>query len=267
MKRDLVLKNPEEEFDILSLEFEMPSKDNFVRSISALTETTTKDLYSLDQKISDKKMLEVKAASDKLSTFPIYIVDISGTVQDIHDTVLDFVTSRNHAGRKRGIVITLDHTLLTKGKSGESEKQIVDALMKMFVGLRKELIHLGVKSIILVLSQLNRDIESKERVVNSLLHYPNKNDIFAASSVYYCCDFVVVSHKPSTISGISNRYGPPIGVAFPKGLPVYNPKNPDQAMVYWHIIKNRFGTGGIIPMLDRFDIAKLEQTTFEHIMD
>lgn len=261
-----MLCNPKEQFDILSFEFEMPSQDNFVRSLSALTEKTTRELYSLEGQLTEQTLLEVKNAAKQLSKFPIYIVDVAGNCYDIYDTVMEFVKTRNHAQREQGIVVTLDHTLLTKGFQGESEKQTVDELMKLIVGMRKELMHQGVKSIFIVLSQLNRDIESKERVLNPLLHYPIKNDIFAASSVYYCCDFVIITHKPATIAGIQRYYGPPVDTRFPKGLPVFNPNNPDQAMVYWHIIKNRFGTGGIIPMLDRFDIAKLEETTFEELM-
>lgn len=266
LKRDLVILNPKENFDILSFEFEMPSKDNFIRSLSALVKKSTKILYSVTETMSEQTKKEVEKAAKKISKFPIYIVDIAGRVGDIYETILEFVNTRNHQKTGRGLVVTLDHTLLTKGFQGESEKQIVDELMKMIVGLRKELMHKDIKSIFVVLSQLNRDIESKLRVLNPMLHYPIKNDIFAASSVYYCCDLVIVSHKPATIAGISQHYGPPIDVRFPRGLPVYNPKNPDQAMVYWHIIKNRFGDGGIIPMLDRFDIAKLVQTDFNSLI-
>lgn len=110
-----------------------------------------------------------------------------------------------------------------------------------------------------MLSQLNRDIESKDRVTNPLLHYPIKNDIFAASSVFYCSDYVLVSHKPSIVNGIDQFYGPPRNPQFPHGLPVYNPHDPTQAMVYWHLIKNRFGRNITIPMLDYFQYGKVKE--------
>ncbi len=172
---------------------------------------------------------------------------------------MGYVETRKLAARNRGIIITLDHTLLTKGGTSDNEKSVVDELSKMFVALKKELIRLGVKVIIIMLSQLNRDIESEKRVMNPLLHYPNKNDIFAASSVYYCSDYVLVSHKPALINGIQRYYGPPRGTKYPRGLPVHNPFNPEQAMVYWHLIKNRFGTTADLMMLDNFKYSKVDE--------
>jgi hypothetical protein len=157
------------------------------------------------------------------------------------------------------IIITLDHTLLTKGDMSDNEKSIVDELTKMFVSLKKELIRMGCKVIIIILSQLNRDIESEKRVTNPLLHYPTKNDIFAASSVYYCADYVIISHKPSIVNGLKQYYGPPRGTQYPRGLPVYNPYNADQPMVYWHLIKNRFGDNAILTMLDNFRYSKVTE--------
>lgn len=262
IKRNLIELNQEEEFDILSFNMEMPQKDNSIRDISSLIEKTTEELYSLDNPISEEDFLKVDEALNKIKSYPVYIIDLVGTVDDIYQTIKDFVKTRKLSIRKRKLIITLDHTLLTKGRLGENEKQVVDELMKMFVSLRKELPSEGVDVIIFILSQLNRDIESKERVLNSALHYPTKNDIFAASSVYYSSDYVLVSHKPATISGITQYYGPSIGTRFPKGLPVFDPDDPDTAMVYWHLIKNRFGKTGIIPMIDRFKFAKLEEKNF-----
>lgn len=54
-------------------------------------------------------------------------------------------------------------------------------------------------------------------------------------------------------------YGKPRGVKYPKGLPVFNPQNPSQPMVYWHLIKNRFGTTADLMMLDNFKYSKVEE--------
>jgi hypothetical protein len=46
---------------------------------------------------------------------------------------------------------------------------------------------------------------------------------------------------------------------------VWNPHNPDQAMVYWHLIKNRFGNPNIIiPMLDEFEYSRLREYSNEN---
>lgn len=240
---------------------EMPTKDNIVRAISSLSRINSEELYSVHESLSTQKLKQAENVAGSIKNYPIYIVDIAGTVEDIYSTIKDFVTTRHLAKNKRGILITLDHTLLTKGKSGEAEKTTIDNLMKMFVALKKELIFLGVNVIIMVLSQLNRGVEGKDRVLNPLLHYPTKNDIFAASSVYYSSDYVLITHKPCTIAGITQYYGPPVGLEWPRGLPVFNPDDPEQPMVYWHVIKQRFGKTGIIPMLDEFSTSNISEAS------
>lgn len=257
LKRDLIANNPKQDFDILSYDMEMPGTDQVARNVTGLMEKDLRWLYSINGTRTESELKTVKSAINNIKKKPIFIVDKAGTVQEIKSTTIDFIVTRKLASRNRGLIVTLDHTLLTKGKSGDNEKAIVDDLYKMFVELKQECISMGVRIIIIVLSQLNRDIESKERVLNPLLHYPTKNDIFASSSVYYCSDYVLISHKPSLINGIEQYYGPPRGSDYPQGLPVYNPENPTQAMVYWHLIKNRFGEPVTIPMLDMFQFAKI----------
>jgi hypothetical protein len=105
---------------------------------------------------------------------------------------------------------------------------------------------------------LNRDIEDKERVTNKNLHYPNKNDIFAASSIYYCCDYVIIIHSPSIVVGMENYYGPATK-KYPKGLPVYSPTDPDIPLIYLHVIKNRFGKKSILVMEDHLEYGILKE--------
>lgn len=239
----------------------MPSNDQIARNVSGVLDVDLRWLYSLKQygKRTENDLHKIKKAVDQIGKDPIYLVDRAGTVPEIRNTIMDFAVTRKLAERKRGLVVTLDHTLLTKGQRGDNEKAIVDELSKMFVELKKECIDMGVKIIIIMLSQLNRDIESKDRVTNPLLHYPTKNDIFAASSVFYCSDYVLISHKPSIVNGIQQFYGPPRTPRYPQGLPVYNPYEPSQAMVYWHLIKCRFGDNITIPMLDLFKYGKVKE--------
>jgi hypothetical protein len=237
----------------------MPEKDQMARNVSSKILQDTNWLYSVDSTLSDKDLKKVEEVVTNISEDPIYIVDVTGTVEQIYSTIIDFINLRKLKENNRGLIVTLDHTLLTKGKGTDNEKAIIDDLSKMFVELKKECIHNDVKILIIMLSQLNRDIESKERTTNPLLHYPTKNDLFAASSVYYCSDYVLISHKPALVNGITHHYGPPRGVKYPKGLPVFNPQNPDQPMVYWHLIKNRFGEPKVLMMLDNFKHSRIDE--------
>lgn len=237
----------------------MLANDQIIRNLSGKMNKSTKELYSAGGVLSETDMDNIKRHLDLMSKYPIFYVDTVGTVNQIEATIRAFIANRQLLEKKKGLVVTLDHVLLTKGKEGAAEKQVVDSLMHKLVELKKTLVEKeGMRVLFIVLSQLNRDIEKPERVNNAFFHYPTKNDIFAASSVYYSSDYVLVTHKPSIVNGIDNFYGPPRG-QFPQGLPVYNPYNPDQAMVYWHMIKNRFGENKILMMTDNFANSKVDE--------
>lgn len=259
IKRNLFKYNQDQDFLVLSFSLEMPSQDEMARNVSGKLEKDLKWIYSVDEVLSDRDVATIEQEVDKLNELPIYIVEVSGEVQQIRDTILEFVRLRNLKNTGQGLVVTIDHTLLTKGKTGQSQKAKVDDLCEMFVELKKQFVSLEIPIIIIMLSQLNRDIKDKNRVTNPVLHYPTDNDIFASSSVYHASDYVLVTHKPSRVSGIQNTYGPGAGTQYPRGYPVYNPENPDEAMVYWHIIKNRFGDEGIIMMVDEFKHANIRE--------
>lgn len=261
LKKNLIELNQTQKFDILSFSLEMPSVDELSRLVSNKLSLDRETLYSAYNPISDDNMSNVKEALDEIAKSRVYIVEIPGTSKEIYDTIMDFFLTRNLIENDTGLIVTLDHTLLISGKS-DKEKSIIDEFYKMCVQLKKEIINMGGRLIIIPLSQLNREIENEKRVMNPKLHYPQKSDLFAASSAFYCSDYVLVIHKPALINGMADTYGPKIGTQYPRGLPVYNPNNPEEAMVYFHLIKNRFGAANtILMMIDRFQFSRIEPYT------
>lgn len=255
IKQDFISLNKDQKFHILSFEFEMLIEDSLTRSVSSKLETTTKDLYSAFQPLDDATEAKADKVLDEIAEAPIYYVDTAGTVEEIAKTILDFSAK---VSKDDGLVITLDHALLTKGKQTDLEKVIIDELMRKFVDLKKLFASKGLKIIFLVLSQLNRDIEKPERVSNQFLQFPNRNDIFASSAIYTCSDYVIITHRPAVVTGMRDFYGPP-DKGYPKGRPVYSPSDSTKSMVYWHIIKERFGEQKILAFIEDFKNAKLLQ--------
>jgi replicative DNA helicase len=253
LKRDFCTLN-EVDFLILSFEFEMLIEDQLARSISPKVNKSVKELYTLDSNIDG-----VMDALDQYNDMPIYFVDNIGTVQDVRETIVDFVTKLCKP-EKKNVIITLDHLLLTKGKRGDEEKEVIDDLMRAFVELKKYISSLGIKCLFVTLSQMNRNIEAAERILNPLLHYPNKNDLFAASSTYYCSDYVIITHRPATISGITRYYGPPTK-NHKQGLPLRSSNGKD--LIYWHVIKERFGSNNILVMEEDFKYSRLNEYELE----
>lgn len=240
--------NQEEDFDVLSFQFEMLGLDEVARDISSKVNKNIKQLYSAEGKLSSMDLTNVHAALDSMKDYPIYVVDNIGTVKNIYDTILFYLTSNRLVEQKRGLVVTIDNASLVLGED-TGEKETIDKLMHTLVLLKKYVSSIGGKIIFIVISQLNRQLESNERVLNPQLHYPNKSDLFGASSIYNSSDYVIIIHRPCLIEGLGNWYGPK-RKNWDKGLPVFNPKNPTQPMTYLHVIKERFGSNTIVPMLD-----------------
>ena len=257
-KRDFVDLNPDVKFKILSFEFEMLAMDQVARSVSGKTGLSTKKLYSgQNYKISPTQLENIKKQAEKVSDYPIYTVDHICNVAQIQQTIFEFIENEKIAEKEKKIVITIDHLLLTQGKEGQMEKQVIDDLCKMLVGMKKILKDVyNIDVIIIMLSQLNRQIESMERVMNPKVHYPTKNDLFGSSYIYQASDYVLITHNPSEIEGIE-RYGPPRGTEYPLGLPKMNPKNKEEPMIYWHLIKSRFGMKEIMMMVGKFAESKI----------
>lgn len=250
--KEMVELNPKEKFEILSFQFEMLGVDELARDLSSKANMSVKNIYSANAPLTQEQKNYIDILLKELSKYPISIVDNIGTVVDIMKTIMYFVNSHKLIENKKGLVVSIDHTLLVKPEKHQDEKQVVDALMHMLVMLKKFLSSKGLKIMFFVLSQLNRNIEMSERITNPRLHYPNKTDIFGASSIYYSSDYVIVIHRPAIIEGLGNWYGP-AKRGFPNGLPVFNPDNPEQPMIYLHIIKERFGSNEIIAMLDELE--------------
>lgn len=226
--------NKDENFSVLNFNFEMLAMKIIGRKISKGLGMTTIDLYSgkENNSLSDEdfnKALEL--ARDKLSKYDIHYVENPGTVQQIKKTILSFCLSRgnNSKDSEHGTVITLDHALLVSGKSGDIERKILFDLMIMMNDLKKSL-----KVSFILLSQLNRSIEDKERITVNELHYPKKADIFGADSMYQFSDIVLVSHNPKQL-----------------GIRYYGPdKIGTDGKIFWHFLKMREGMPFIAVMKD-----------------
>ena len=92
------------------------------------------------------------------------------------------------------MIVILDHTLLTRGRSGEKEREILADLQRLFMEAKK-----WGQTTIIQLSQLNRNIETADRLNNPALHYPNRSDMFGSDSLFHASDLVLVLHRPEIL--------------------------------------------------------------------
>lgn len=235
LETDLFDINPEIDFAVLSFSLEMLSSKQVGRKISSKLNKTTSQLYSAKESLNDHDFKLLKNTANGIKKYDIYYVDSAGTIDEISNTINAFRKTLNEG---TWLMVILDHTLLVKPSGGEDERKIISELQKLWIEQKK----VGLTTII-QLSQMNRSIESPERVKNTQMHYPNRTDIFGSDAIYHASDYVLIIHRPEII-----------------GIKEYGVQSlPSEGMVYIHILKNRDGEVKILQFKNELKFNRIQE--------
>ena len=215
LQTDLIDCNTEEEVIVLTFSLEMVGFRQVGRTLSHKLRQTTSTLYSSETSLSDELYKKVIEVSNSLKEYPIYFVDNPITPMQVEQIIKSFYEQYVKNTNKHFVII-YDHALLTK-QVGTTLETIAE-LERVFIQTKK----LPMTSVIQI-AQMNRNIESSERINNPSSHYPMRSDLSSSDSIFQASDYVLVLHRPE-ILGIQ-EYGP-------LHLPTAN-------KVYLHILKNR----------------------------
>jgi replicative DNA helicase len=241
LETELCDLNPNEKFDILSFNFEMLARNLVGRKISKAVGLTMQDLHSGKDglTLSDADYNKVISTRERLRNYPIYYVDTAGTVLEILQTIIAF-SKRNP---DRGILMTLDHTLLVNGTANEVERVVLVNLVKELKRAVKYFKSVNRNFSCVILTQLNRNIEESDRLAEpGSQNFPRKKDIFGGDALYQMSDVVLVTMNP-----------------FQQGMDIYGPnKWPTKGMLYWHFLKVREGEPVIASMTNKLAINTVE---------
>lgn len=212
---DIVDLNPGEEIVILIFSLEMVGFRQVGRTLSSKLRKTTSTLYSSETDLDDDTFRKVISVSNQLKGYPIWFVDNPTTPKEAED-IIKYFYNTYIKGTDKHFVIMYDHALLTKPIGSVIET--MQELERVFISAKKYPM-----TSVLQLAQMNRNIESPERINNSLSHYPMRSDISSADALFQASDYVIVIHRPEIL-----------------GIQEYGPSHlPTQNKVYLHILKNR----------------------------
>jgi replicative DNA helicase len=239
LETDLFELNQKGEFIVLNFNFEMLASRQVGRKLSYKMRKTTSDLYSgnLEENhkgLSDDDYDVAVRHAERIKQYPIYYIDSPGAVDEIDQTIQYFQSTFSD----KWLIVILDHTLLTKSKTGEKERETLYELQKVFMQAKKV-----AQTTIIQLSQMNREIEGNERITNHTMHYPMRRDVFGGDSVFQASDYVIVLHRPE-ILGLTS-YGP-------SKLPVEN-------MIYMHFLKVREGESKILSFVNNLKYNSIDE--------
>jgi replicative DNA helicase len=224
LETGLFERNPDEDFAVLSFNFEMAARRLVGRKISKAMNFTVKQMYNADLEQPHRNFTadNYNQAVEYLKSIkdvPVYYVDIPGTVQEIVNTIEHFAMGIPE-NQYKGILVTLDHSILVKKFGEQTTLQILYELAAAFNELKKK-----IKASFIIVSQLNRGIENVERIQNKNLHFPMKSDVFGADALYQYSDVFMITHRPDILK-----------------LQTYGPEDWDvKDLIYWHYLKVRDG--------------------------
>lgn len=215
IQTDIIDLNPNEEIIILCFSLEMVGFRQVGRTLSHKLRETTSTLYSSERDLDDETFRKVIAVSNQLKEYPIYFIDDPGTPKQVEEIINNFYKTYVEGTNKR-FIIFYDHALLTKQIGSVIET--ISELQRVFIQTKKKPL-----TSVIQLSQMNRNIESSERINNPLSHYPMRSDLSSSDAIFQASDYVFVIHRPEILN--IQEYGP-------NHLPTTN-------KVYIHVLKNR----------------------------
>jgi replicative DNA helicase len=242
---------------VLNFNFEMIAHKLVGREICHLGGFDLKHLYNNSGQMTDpelKRILDIYY--EDVKSFPIVYVEEPASSKNIENTIVYYWT-KLCKGRGITLVVQVDHAAIVTGnQANDKEKDKIDALMQALNRVKKKIATLGGEVIYIVLSQLNRDIQSTERKVNASLHYPQTSDLFAASSIEQYSDYIIFTHNPSKIN--LNSY---TEFNYPVWMGSIDKENSrERPFIYWSVAKNRDGElWDCIPMVSQFQNFTFEE--------
>lgn len=248
--------------------FEMTARQQIVRGLVTDVKIPMRQIYSLPDRLNDADYLTITNSLTDVQDYDVSYIEVSDNSDVIANTIYHY-WKEDCKEQKAIMIVEWDHLLLTKGKQGDTEKSKIDGACEAMIYLKKLISSQGGSIIFIALSQLNRDIASTDRISNPSLHYPQTSDMFGASSIEFCSDYVLMGNIPAKLHHSS--YGS-------ENFPVlykhhyYTKTKLDKEVIeqayYLHLVKNRDGQSDIIiPLKNEMNIYNLEELSLDEFAE
>lgn len=195
--REAFKLNPSDDFRVLEFQFEMLARTSAIREYSSVLGKTYKHLCSAGTVLSEEDLNACYEHAKERVKYPIDIVEEPCTVSEfkniIHEYMKEHSTIQNDKVVYKRTIVSLDHSVLLKKDAYEKDKY--DSLYNLGEALTylKRIYPI----IFIILTQLNRDINSPER--NEDGKYGNhvlESDIFGADALLQHADTLIGIDRP-----------------------------------------------------------------------
>lgn len=191
--------NPGEDFRVLQFQFEMLARTSAIREYSSIIGKSYKYLCSADGKLSTDDLQRCYDYAKQKVKYPIDVVETPCTVDEFKEIVRDYMhfhASYDSEGniKFKSVIITIDHSLLFKKAPYEKDKHdMLNNLGEALTALKKIY-----PVMFIVLSQLNRNVDSPERSEEGKYgNYILESDLFGADALLQHADNLIGINRPA----------------------------------------------------------------------
>lgn len=205
---------------------EMPGYQQLLRIVSGDLNTSVFDLIKPQTYDSRYEVI-----LDKFKKYPVFFYNIPETMTFFKGKINQFCNSNPD----KTLLVIADHTRLFKGDNKEERHRIADVTNTLMECQAKY------NTISIILSQLNRNIESNERA--NTQYQPRLSDLFGDDTISQNSHVVIMLNRPLDLYGIQEPY---CGES-------------TKQLMAAHIEKNREGEIGMIPFNTHYPSFKLTE--------
>jgi replicative DNA helicase len=240
---DVIKMNPDQKFRILKFQFEMLDETNGIRKLSMNVGSDYNSLMSKDKPV-DKGVFQ-KCVQFYEDTAKYDIVDVvydPCTVEEMCATIHAYMDNYKSENGFVNTLVSIDHSALFKlGGKYKDKFEMLNALGEALTEMKKKF-----PVAFLVLSQLNRNVETVERAKDGTYgNYILDSDLYGSDALLQHADVVLGINRP-----------------FNRRIKFYGPEKyiiNDPDLLVFHILKSRNGFMGMnFYRLDRNDMRIVE---------
>ena len=226
---DVIKMNADQKFRVLKFQFEMLDETNGIRKLSMNVGSDYNTLMSKEKPV-DKGIFQ-KCVQFYESTEQYDLVDVvydPCTVDEMCATIHAYMEKHKSEDGFTNTLVTIDHSALFKVGKGQKDK------FEMLYGLGEALTEMKKRFPVafLVLSQLNRNVETVERAKDGTYgNYILDSDLYGSDALLQHADVVLGINRP-----------------FNRRIKFYGPEKyiiNDPDLLVFHILKSRNGYMGM----------------------
>lgn len=199
--RELPIRNQGEDIRVLEFSFEMMARTSAIREFSGVIGKSYKQLCSAENKLDEQTLQSCYTYAQSRVVSPIDIVEEACEVSQFGDIIEKYMDTHSimecNEGKSKRIykktLITLDHTMLVRKAAFEKGTDTLYALGEKITSLKRKY-----PIAFIILSQLNRNIDSPERNEDGKYsNYINESDVFGADAMNQHTDLLVGLNRPA----------------------------------------------------------------------